>query len=49
MFSVVRAVLNKRLSEQKQEFEAYRDKLIASYQEGKLAQDKVSTAKHVPA
>ena len=26
------------------EFEAYRDKLIASYQEGKLAQEKVSTA-----
>ena len=36
------AVLSKRLSEQKMEFEAYRDKLIANYQEGKLAQEKVS-------
>ena len=36
------AALSKRLSEQKAEFEAYRDKLIAGYQEDKLALDKVS-------
>ncbi|KAK7094843.1 golgin subfamily A member 1-like isoform X2 [Littorina saxatilis] len=33
-------VLNQRLSEQKAEFEAYRDKLISGYQEDKLALDK---------
>ncbi|XP_076436252.1 uncharacterized protein LOC143275847 isoform X2 [Babylonia areolata] len=32
--------LSKRLAEQKAEFEAYRDKLIAGYQEDKLALDK---------
>ncbi|KAL8598143.1 hypothetical protein ACOMHN_043214 [Nucella lapillus] len=33
-------VLHKRLSEQKAEFDAYRDKLISGYQEDKLAMDK---------
>ncbi|KAK7094844.1 hypothetical protein V1264_006339 [Littorina saxatilis] len=37
-------VLNQRLSEQKAEFEAYRDKLISGYQEDKLALDKLIMA-----
>ena len=40
----MRAAVSRRLSEQKAEFEAYRDKLISGYQDGKLALDKVSLA-----
>lgn len=36
------AVLMQKLAEQKSDFEAYRDKLIAGYQQDKLALEKVS-------